>query len=66
MRIVKQHLEFHPVDLTAGWRTPAGYPAGIQEKILAGALDEKAKSGNRTRLLRFEPGARTARPFVHD
>jgi hypothetical protein len=66
MPIVKEHLEFHPVDLTVGWQTPAGYPDGIKEKILAGALDEKAKTGNRTRLLRFEPGARTAHPFVHD
>ena len=66
MPIAKEHLEFHPVDLTVGWKTPAGYPGGIQEKILAGALDEKAKAGNRTRLLRFEPGARSAMPFVHD
>ena len=66
MPIAKEHLEFHPVDLTVGWNTPAGYPLGIQEKILAGALDEKAKAGNRTRLLRFEPRARTAMPFVHD
>jgi hypothetical protein len=66
MAIDKEHLEFHPVDLTVGWRRPAGYPPGIEEKILAGALDEKDKTGNRTRLLRFEPGACTAVPFVHD
>src|SRR4029077_7407420 len=66
MSIDKEHLEFHAVDLTAGWRTLAGYPPGIKEKILAGALDENARSGNRTRLLRFEPNARTTRPFVHD
>ena len=41
-------------------------PENVEEKILAGALDEKAQSGNRTRLLRFEAGARTTRPFVHD
>jgi hypothetical protein len=66
MPIVKEHLEFHPVDLTVGWKTPAGYPDGIEEKILAGVLDDTAKTGNRTRLLRFEPGARTAHPFVHN
>jgi mannose-6-phosphate isomerase-like protein (cupin superfamily) len=66
MSIDKEHLEFHAVDLGVGWRRPAGYPDGIQEKILAGALDEKAKVGNRTRLLRFEPGARTTLPVVHD
>jgi hypothetical protein len=66
MTIAKEHLEFRALDLSAGWRTPAGYPKGIEEKILAGRLDEKAHIGNRTRLLRFEPGARTAKPFVHD
>lgn len=66
MTISKEHREFHELDLTTGWRTPAGYPKGIEEKILAGRLDEKARTGNRTRLLRFEPGARTDMPFVHD
>jgi hypothetical protein len=62
----KEHREFHQVDLAIGWRTPAGYPLGIEQKILAGGLDENGKTGNRTRLLRFEPGARTVEPFVHD
>jgi hypothetical protein len=66
MAILKEHLEFHAVDLKVGWRRVAGYPPGIEEKMLAGSLDEKSKTGNRTRLLRFEPGARTALPFVHD
>ncbi|MER9972006.1 cupin, partial [Mesorhizobium sp. M0060] len=34
--------------------------------ILAGRLDEAGKTGNRTRLLRFAPGAYTTMPFVHD
>ena len=38
MPIVKEHLEFHPVDLTVGLKMPAGYPPGIKEQILAGAL----------------------------
>ena len=63
----KEHKEFHPVEMDGiGWHTPAGYPAGIEQKILAGALDEAGGSGNRTRLLRFAPGARTHVPFVHD
>jgi hypothetical protein len=45
---------------------PAGYPRGIQHKILAGALDEAHRRGNRTRLLRFEPGVHTTAPFVHE
>jgi hypothetical protein len=60
------HLEFHAVDMGAGWSTPPGYPAGIEQKILAGVLDETGKSGSRTRLLRFAPGVFTTAPFVHD
>jgi hypothetical protein len=62
----KPYLEFHNLNLDAGWETPAGYPQGICQKILAGSLDEKAKKGSRTRLLRFEPKAFTTRPFEHD
>ena len=64
--ISKPHLEFHPLDLDSGWETPAGYPDGIAQKILAGELDEAAQSGNRTRLLRFGPGVFTTVPFCHD
>ena len=64
--ISKPHLEFHTLDLDSGWETPAGYPDGIAQKILAGELDEDAKSGNRTRLLRFGPGVYTTVPFCHD
>ncbi len=66
MAIVKEHKEFHAIDMQGGWHVPDGYPQGIQQKILAGALDEEGKQGNRTRLLRFDPGAFTTKPFVHD
>jgi len=66
MPVNKQHDEFYTLDLTSGWETPPGYQKGIQQKILGGALDEDAKSGTRTRLLRFEPGVYTTAPFVHD
>ena len=62
----KGHKEFHTLDLGEGWQTPPGYPDGIQQKIISGALDEKNKRGNRTRLLRFAPGVYTTAPFVHD
>lgn len=62
----KLHDEFKAIDMTTGWETPAGYPEGIQQKILAGSLDEMAKTGNRSRLLRFAPGVYTTKPFVHD
>jgi len=66
MSVNKAHTEFHALDMSTGWETPPGYPAGIQQKILSGALDEKAKSGTRTRLLRFAPGVYTTKPFVHE
>ena len=62
----KEHLEFLTIDLTSGWETPLGYPEGIEQKILAGHLDEERQSGSRTRLLRFKPGAFTTEPFKHD
>ncbi len=62
----KGHKEFHTLDMDSGWHTPPGYPEGIQQKIIAGELDEIGKKGNRTRLLRFAPGVYTTKPFVHD
>lgn len=64
--MLKEHLEFFTLDLAAGWETPPGYPEGIEQKILTGRLDEAGKSGSRTRLLRFQPGAFTTEPFEHD
>jgi hypothetical protein len=64
--MLKEHLEFFAVDLSSGWEVPPGYPIGIQQKILAGRLDAEQRRGSRTRLLRFEPGAFTTEPFVHD
>jgi hypothetical protein len=66
MPVNKQHDEFYAVDLDSGWETLPGYPEGIQQKILAGGLDEDAGRGTRTRLLRFAPGVFTTAPFVHD
>ena len=66
MAVNKPHLEFHRVDMSSGWSTPPGYPAGIEQKILAGSLDEERRSGSRTRLLRFAPGVYTTEPFVHE
>lgn len=65
MPVNKLHDEFRAVDMSAGWEVPPGYPAGIQQKILSGSLDEAAGRGSRSRLLRFEPGVFTTAPFVH-
>jgi hypothetical protein len=66
MTVNKAHREFHTLDMGAGWETPPGYPEGIRQKILSGSLNEEAKRGSRTRLLRFAPGVFTTAPFVHD
>lgn len=66
MPMNKPHLEFHRLDMTSGWETMDGYPTTIQQKVLASDLDETQRMGSRTRLLRFEPGAFTTAPFVHD
>ena len=66
MAVNKAHIEFETLDLGRGWAVPPGYPAGIEEKILAGALDNKGRRGTRTRLLRFLPGAFSTVPFVHE
>jgi ChrR Cupin-like domain len=62
----KPHIEFLRVDMKEGFAPPSGYPSSIQQKILASDIDEKAKTGSRTRLLRFDAGAFTTAPFVHD
>ena len=66
MKFDKGHREFHTLDMGAGWQTPPAYPRGFKQKILAGELDEKNGRGNRTRLLRLDPGTFSTTPFVHD
>lgn len=66
MGVNKEHKEFHTLEMNEGWQVPPGYPDGIEQKILSGGLDEAAKRGTRTRLLRFRPGVYTTSPFVHD
>ena len=56
MPVNKKHDEFYTLDMSRGWEVPVGYPAGIQQKIISGGLDEEGRRGTRTRLLRFEPG----------
>lgn len=66
MPINKEHKEFLSVGMDAGWEMPAGYPTGIQQKILSGALDETNRSGSRSRLLRFALGVYTTAAFAHE
>ena len=66
MKARKPHLEFTTVSMDEGFAPVPGYPPGFYEKILAGSLDERNGEGNRTRLLRIDPGAYSTEPFVHE
>lgn len=66
MPVNKKHDEFYTLDMNSGWEVPAGYPAGIQQKIISGGLDEENRRGTRTRLLRLAPGVYTTAPFSHE
>jgi hypothetical protein len=48
------------------WERPAGFDEGIEQVIIVDTLDQQAKTGMRTRFVRFAPGARTVVPFIHD
>ena len=59
-------IEMEPFDLDTGWAQLPGFPEGLMVKSLADDLDEEAKRGARTRLVKFAPGACTTNPLVHD
>lgn len=48
------------------WHSPQGFDAGIEQSILVDTLDQQAKTGLRTRFVRFHPDAATSVPFIHD
>jgi hypothetical protein len=62
----KPHIEFSGVDMAEGWHRPPGYPDGFEQKILVCDIDEKNKSGSRSRLMRLTPGTFSTKPFVHN
>lgn len=61
----KTYLEFHKIDLSSGWE-PIGPDRGVEQKILAGGLDETRRTGSVTRLLRMLPGTRTTEILEHE
>jgi len=62
---MREHIELQTLNLQQGWSTLAGH-AGLQVQVLADSLDETTRSGARSRLVRFEPGARTQEVLRHD
>lgn len=66
MTQLKAAIPYHDLDLATGWeQIPQGAP-GVEQKLLSGALDEDAKRGVRTRLIRFHPGTIAPDVFFHD
>lgn len=62
----KRHIERLRIDLTAEWVQLPGLPDGLRGKLLADDLDEAARTGSRSRLIKFEPGSATSNTLVHE
>jgi len=62
---MREHIELQTLNLEQGWCALAGH-AGLQVQVLADSLDEAARRGARSRLVRFEAGARTREVLHHD
>lgn len=68
----KQHREFFAVPLAGAaledvrWQPVAGHAEWISELILADNLDQRTKTGSRTRLVRWQPGTLLPEPSRHD
>lgn len=63
---LKPPVPFHMLDNVSGWEPVPGGAPGVEQKMLSGSLDEDAKIGVRTRLIRFQPGTVAPNVFVHD
>jgi len=50
------NLDFHEIDLEDGFVHAPGKPKAISHKVLSDTMDHHAKTGQRTRILRIEPG----------
>jgi ChrR Cupin-like domain len=61
----RRHIELASIDMASGWE-PRDLPAGFEMRVLADDLDETAKTGARTRLVRLAPGAAASGSIVHD
>jgi hypothetical protein len=66
MKARRSHVEMEKLDFQSGWEPLAGFPGGLDVKMLADDLNEAEKTGGRTRLVRFAPGTATTTPLTHD
>ena len=66
IKMLKEAISFSKLNINEGWELAPGAGPGIEMKMLSGSLDEEKKTGVRTRLIRFLPGAFNTEVFVHD
>lgn len=62
----KPVVDFAAIDFENGWTRPEGAPEGVSVKILAGALDHAARTGQCTTLTRWQAGTKVAEAIMHD
>lgn len=66
MKDLKPAVPYHDLNPDEGWEQVPGGAPGVEQKMLSGSLDETAKHGVRTRLIRFQPGTVAPDEFLHD
>ena len=59
------NIEFEEIDLEADFVHAPGKHEAISHKILSDTMDHHEKTGQRTRILRIEPGFQTFTPHDH-
>ncbi|MEO0822708.1 MAG: cupin domain-containing protein [Pseudomonadota bacterium] len=62
----KAHREFYRIDLEGGWSQIEGYPEGMVYRTLADDLDDAARTGSRTRLIRWPAGSVLPEAVIHE
>ena len=63
---LKPSVPMHVLADGEGWEPVPGGAPGVEQRMLSGALDEDARCGVRTRLIRFRAGTVAPNVFVHD
>jgi hypothetical protein len=65
VKSTRQAMESVNIDLSANWLAQTEAP-GISIRTLSDDLDPEHRTGGRTRLVRFDPGAYVTRVLSHD
>jgi hypothetical protein len=65
VKTLRVKMESEPVDLLADWKSALGM-AGLTVKMLSDDMDEEKRTGARTKLVQFAPGAFVTKILCHD